>query len=578
MKSFSQLKSQISEVLKASDPIEKWIDDFVHSKNPKFAGKTKAERIEMAKGAYYGAQKNEGTAVSQNTTPEVDMREAAEEHFVHVSDGSKYDEAPHDKDVEHVKKGAMIHGGKWAGHTDKGAIFKFGSHSDAEHFKRHVDKCPHRSCYADHIDESVQESVVGDDHVNKDQKLKIAGAKDMSIKDKLLSIPRGFKAMVKGKSEDDRKLKESDEAWAASQEKKKEDKLTGKDQGTLANIRALMAKEKKTVKEESEQIDEISKKTLGSYINKAHDQSVKQAVAARQSMQGLATAIGNSDERLADLHDKNAKASFKTQQKRTLGIAKAAAKLTKEEAEQITELSKKTLKSYAKKADKESEKHYDKGYNLSMKHDDSDEKMNKVIDKHFAKSDKRAAGASLARSKMDESRGHKVLATFFKNREIAQRAFSGQNKQEVPKYLEKGIETPEKDAVEKKKMMGMKEAFLSKSEEDDMKNLDAYAFYKKYGRNKAKHRQSHATSSSDVEKFTEGHDDYASIAKELVKRHGKNVTTQHIKDIEGERDSHRGLDHSEVMHHVKKLNEVDMPHDEKWTQFDAKKHSVKGAK
>ena len=111
-----------------------------------------------------------------------------------------------------------------------------------------------------------------------------------------------------------------------------------------------------------------------------------------------------------------------------------------------------------------------------------------------------------------------------------------------------------------------------------MKNLDAYAFYKKYGRNKAKHRQSHATSTSDVEKFTEGHDDYASIAKELVKRHGKNVTTQHIKDIEGERDSHRGLDHSEVMHHVKKLNEVDMPHDEKWTQFDAKKHSVKGAK
>ena len=511
MKSFSQLKSQISEVLKASDPIEKWIDDFVHSKNPKFAGKTKAERVEMAKGAYYGAQRNEGAAVSQNTTPEVDMREAKEEHLVHVSDGSKYDEAPHDKDVEHVKKGAAMHGGQWAGHTDKGAIFKFGSHSDAERFKHHVDKCPHRSCYADHIEE-CKESVVGDDHVNKDQKLKIAGAKDMSIKDKLLSIPRGFKAMVKGKSEDDRKLKESDEAWAASQEKKKEDKLTGKDQGTLANIRALMAKEKKTVKEESEQIDEISKKTLGSYINKAHDQSVKQAVAARQSMQGLATAIGNSDERLADLHDKNAKASFKTQQKRTLGIAKAAAKLTKEEVE------------------------------------------------------------------IEESRGHKVLATFFKNREIAQRAFSGQNKQEVPKYLEKGIETPEKDAVEKKKMMGMKEAFLSKSEEDDMKNLDAYTFYKKYGRNKAKHRQSHATRSSDVEKFTEGHDDYASIAKELVKRHGKNVTTQHIKDIEGERDSHRGLDHSEVMHHVKKLNEVDMPHDEKWTQFDAKKHSVKGAK
>ena len=162
MKSFSQLKSQISEVLKASDPIEKWIDDFVHSKNPKFAGKTKAERVEMAKGAYYGAQKNEGTAVSQNTTPEVDMREAKEEHFVHVSDGSKYDETPHAKDIEHIKKGAMIHGGKWAGHSDKGAFFKFGSKQDAEHFKHHVDKCPHRSCYAD-----LTEAVRSEEHTSE---------------------------------------------------------------------------------------------------------------------------------------------------------------------------------------------------------------------------------------------------------------------------------------------------------------------------------------------------------------------------------------------------------------------------
>ena len=53
----------------------------------------------------------------------------------------------------------------------------------------------------------------------------------------------------------------------------------------------------------------------------------------------------------------------------------------------------------------------------------------------------------------------------------------------------------------------------------------------------------------------EGMDNYADIAKELVKRHGKNVTKQHIKDLEDQRDSRQGLDHDEVMAHVKKLSE-----------------------
>jgi hypothetical protein len=75
MKSFNDFKGQINEVLKKSDPIEKWISDFVHSTNPKFAGKSNAERIEMAKGAYYGSQKNEDAASSQNSTPVVDMNE-----------------------------------------------------------------------------------------------------------------------------------------------------------------------------------------------------------------------------------------------------------------------------------------------------------------------------------------------------------------------------------------------------------------------------------------------------------------------------------------------------------------------
>ena len=70
MKSLREFRTQLDEVLKPSHPIERWIHDFVHSTNPKFAGKSKEERIQMAKGAYYGAQKNEAAFVS----PSIDRK------------------------------------------------------------------------------------------------------------------------------------------------------------------------------------------------------------------------------------------------------------------------------------------------------------------------------------------------------------------------------------------------------------------------------------------------------------------------------------------------------------------------
>lgn len=240
----------------------------------------------------------------------------------------------------------------------------------------------------------------------------------------------------------------------------------------------------------------------------------------------------------------------------------------------------------------------------------------------------KTASKVLKKEEVAESRGHKVLATFFKNREIAQRAAQGDK--QTPKYLEKGIETPEKDAVEKKKMLGLKEdqyaadykikyyvdpitgenktrkirphrvdfaaskmraepaqkdaqgdygikeGFLTPSIEADMKNLSAYEYLKKYGKHKSQHRQSLKTRPEDLKEG--GFDNYDEIAKELIRRHGKNVDTGHIHDIEGERDTHRGLDHAEVMAHVKKhLKEEDpFPRDEKWTELKPK--HIKGAK
>ena len=58
MKLFNTLREEtLEEKLKASDPTGKWISDFVHSDNPKFAGKSKKERIRMALGAAYAAKR-----------------------------------------------------------------------------------------------------------------------------------------------------------------------------------------------------------------------------------------------------------------------------------------------------------------------------------------------------------------------------------------------------------------------------------------------------------------------------------------------------------------------------------------
>lgn len=55
------IDSLIKEVLSKDASAGDWIHDFVHSDNPKFAGKSKAKRKEMALAAYYAKQRNEET-------------------------------------------------------------------------------------------------------------------------------------------------------------------------------------------------------------------------------------------------------------------------------------------------------------------------------------------------------------------------------------------------------------------------------------------------------------------------------------------------------------------------------------
>jgi hypothetical protein len=99
--------------------------------------------------------------------------------------------------------------------------------------------------------------------------------------------------------------------------------------GGYAANRAIERQSKKT-NEEVEELDEVSKATLGRYINKAKD-----SIDATSWKQGYREAA------------RKPLSSFeKKLTKRHKGISMAVKKLTKEEADQIDELSKKTLGSY----------------------------------------------------------------------------------------------------------------------------------------------------------------------------------------------------------------------------------------
>ena len=92
--------------------------------------------------------------------------------------------------------------------------------------------------------------------------------------------------------------------------------------------------------DEEVELDELSKKTLGSYVNKAHDQLMKHTAASNfKSGRGDADAFAYSRDEKTMRKEKN----------RKKGLSQAVGKLTKEEVE-LDELSKKTLGSYVNKA------------------------------------------------------------------------------------------------------------------------------------------------------------------------------------------------------------------------------------
>lgn len=157
--------------------------------------------------------------------------------------------------------------------------------------------------------------------------------------------------------------------------------ISSKDKSKIASISAMMAKEKKPVKEDSEQIDELSNDTLRRYRMKA---------------KSIADHGGEQRTKGREL------AGRKSYGGRMTGIEKAKV-MAKEEVESIDELSKDTMGRYIKKAaDRMSTQGVTAGLKIAK-----DERSQK----NFDTISKRAKGISTAVKKLTkESRKTEALA------------------------------------------------------------------------------------------------------------------------------------------------------------------------
>ena len=351
----------------------------------------------------------------------------------------------------------------------------------------------------------------------------------------------------------------------------------------------------KLAKEETEQIDEVSKSTLMRYIPKASRDVADNVYSAKDQINRSTEHTRAGDWDASKTAHTKATTLFNKANKRIAGIDTATKKLgTQKEEVQVDEAIAKKLPvqhavdavhaTLGPRSATRFLSHLSPG---SDKHTTWD-KVNDALVKQGVQTRHIASIAQkTSHANVNESRGHKVLATFFKNREVAQRAYQGNPAKDAEvaqgggSPADQGIAAAKKDAADLKKKLSEDQytsEYKIKSFVDPVTGENKTRKIRPHRINfKSSKMNAAPAQMTEPTKVTEGHDDYSSIAKELIKKHGKNVTAQHVKDFAGERDTHRGLDHAEVMHHVKKLSEDDKIYDEKWKKVKFTDF-IKGAK
>jgi hypothetical protein len=191
-------------------------------------------------------------------------------------------------------------------------------------------------------------------------------------------------------------------------------KVVASHQGTSSDVHKKLIKDGFSgTLHESEQIDELTNHTLGKYITKATKTAAPLLVGTTVHNLGrkidhdihYADQVGKKDPRHKIAHDSANKNAHKLK-KRAEGISRAVSRLTKEEVEQIDELSPATLTNYAIKAASEKGTHLAKATaklarsNASRGEPEVKAKLQKDGGDHLRKANNRHDGIKRATSKL----------------------------------------------------------------------------------------------------------------------------------------------------------------------------------
>jgi len=345
MKSFKDVTKQLDEVLTKSTPTGEWIHDFVHSDNPKFKGKSAAKRKQMALAAYY-AKKNESASPSQNSKTEVDMNESKDTSHV-VNHDSEDVKASHNYVHKQASVVAKRNSGKLTRHSNTHSEVNYpngqtthiktsfnGKHA-VSHIKHHysesvsLDEDQYTSeykikSYVDPITGENKTRKIRPHRVNfKNSKMHGEPAQkdsqgDYGMKEDVKES-RGHKILANYfKNKDIMKniASQSPEEKAEHEKKHREAMTKAHNEYVKKNPNSIF----KPMKEEAEQIDELSKHKLVQYIDKAS-----------QDVHNKALEAGKDSEKPGKASDFIKK--YQKSGKRQAGITKAAVKLAREEVE-----------------------------------------------------------------------------------------------------------------------------------------------------------------------------------------------------------------------------------------------------
>lgn len=274
----------IEEKLTAADPASKWISDFVKSDNPKFAGKSKKERIQQALGAYYAAtRKNEDFEIEESK--KMDKEDDYEDDY---EDSEEEDE---DEDEDEGKKKDKMD------EAIRGYIQSEPGNKDGTAIRRPADQAER---------DQLAKNLIANRKYNTGKKI---GRKSGSVRSNAAGMTPSQKIST---------------ALRSPEASKKLDPKEFPYMPKNAKVTPFLSKEEV---EQVEQIHELNKSTLASYVNKAANQvRAKSGIAASFETQGTRKRNPENKSAYMDV----AKDFRQGAKKRLAGIEKATAKLAKE--------------------------------------------------------------------------------------------------------------------------------------------------------------------------------------------------------------------------------------------------------